>query len=152
MTDHAEAAQKLAEIVERWKLNGDGARPSVTLGLLRQLSSAIASLVKERDALKIESSKHAYEADKAKQDRDTAERRSEDFWSGRVASAEARCARLEEALRLAQQYVHIGTVYLPNRDERERARNDFDRIEGVLATIKVAAAEARARQALEEQG
>lgn len=151
MTDHAGLIERLR--TDAGYLRHRSHQTLSTIGNeCDEAASAIASLVKERDALKIESSKHAYEADKAKQDRDTAERRSEDFWSGRVASAEARCARLEEALRLAQQYVHIGTVYLPNRDERERARNDFDRIEGVLATIKVAAAEARARQALEEQG
>jgi hypothetical protein len=59
-----------------------------------EAASALEALVVERDALKIESSKHAYEADKAREDRDKAERRSEAFWKPQFEAAEARGDRL----------------------------------------------------------
>lgn len=114
----------------------------------REAASAISSLVEERDSLKIESSKHAYEADKAKQDRDTSERRSEDFWSGRAEAAEARCARMKEALRpFAEaaeelpEHIHDLVPVVLTTDEEDNPK-----------TIVHIEDFRRARQALEEQG
>lgn len=152
MTDHA-------GLIER--LNGVGFTLATdrkyASDIAYEAASAIASLVKERDALKIESSKHAYEADKAKQDRDTAERRSEDFWSGRVASAEARCARLEEALRPfeaafsrmeTEMFLSPQSLVVP--DDMPIGLL-FDETGTAIVTV-LASDFRRARQALEEQG
>ena len=146
MTDHAGLIERLQDGPPRdYDIAGQVRGFRV---LADEAASAIASLVKERDALKIESSKHAYGADKAKQDRDTAERRSEDFWSGRVASAEARCARMKEALRpFAEaaeelpEHIHDLVPVVLTTDEEDNPK-----------TIVHIEDFRRARQALEEQG
>lgn len=156
MTDHAGLIERLR--TDAGYLRHRSHQTLSTIGNeCDEAASAIASLVKERDALKIESSKHAYEADKAKQDRDTAERRSEDFWSGRVASAEARCARLAEALRPfpaafsrmeTEMFLSPQSLVVP--DDMPIGLL-FDETGAAVVTV-LASDFRRARQALEEQG
>lgn len=159
MTDHAGLIERLHDGVPLTRVSGVGevADTEAADRTMDEAASAIASLVKERDALKIESSKHAYEADKAKQDRDTAERRSEDFWSGRVASAEARCTRLEEALRPfhtafsrmeTEMFLSPDSLVVP--DDMPIGLL-FDETGTAIVTV-LASDFRRARQALEEQG
>lgn len=117
-------------------------------------AAAIERLVAEVARLKIESSKHAYEADKAREDRDHAERRSEAFWSKQTKATEAQRDKLKEALdRLSRDATQIMSAHDPRGaelgmtgDEANRRVNSFV----ADAAPFINGIPARARQALKD--
>jgi hypothetical protein len=66
---------------------------------MREAAALISSLVAERDAAVALNNRYAYERDKAREERDAAERRSEAHWKLRFEQAERLLAEAREALK-----------------------------------------------------
>lgn len=116
--------------------------------------AAIERLVAERDALKIESSKHAHDADKAREDRDNAERRSETFWSRQAKAAEAQRNKLKEALdQLSSDAKQIMSKHDPRGAETAMSGDEANkRVHQFVADAAtfIESIPSRARQALQD--
>lgn len=59
----------------------------------------LAALERERDEARALNNKYAWERDKAREERDAAERRSEAFWKPQLTAFQAEVERLKEALK-----------------------------------------------------
>ena len=66
--------------------------------LLRDLASALTRTAQERDAAIQLNNRYAWERDKAREERNAAERRAEAFWKPQFTAAEARLSSARDAL------------------------------------------------------
>jgi hypothetical protein len=64
-----------------------------------EAADLISALERELEEARALNNKYAWERDKARKERDATERRSEAFWKPRLTAAEAKAARMEEALK-----------------------------------------------------
>ena len=108
------------ELVERLTTNR-GNFHGTWLETMSAAADAIERLVRERDEAQALNNKYAWERDKAREERDVAERRSEDHWKPRVtaaesraSSAEAQLAEMREALR---PFAEAAAGYDPDEGE-----------------------------------
>ena len=84
----------LVERLEKWGkwLDADIGWDEPAGADLREAATALQRVAQERDAANQLNNKYAWERDKAREERDAAERRSEAFWKPQIAAAEARIA------------------------------------------------------------
>lgn len=67
-----------------------------------EAADAITTLERERDEARALNNKYAWERDKAREERDAAERRSEAFWKPQITASQAQVERLKDALHIAE--------------------------------------------------
>ena len=77
-----------------------------------EAADLISALERELEEARALNNKYAWERDKAREERDATERRSEAFWKPRLTAAEAKAARMGEALggllKLNDDYAPFG--------------------------------------------
>ena len=91
-------AKAQAELVERLDSHMGQADMGEVLRDCRLARDVITTLTAERDAAIALNNKYAWERDKAREERDAAERRSEAHWKPRLEASQALVQSMREAL------------------------------------------------------
>ena len=110
----------LVERLEKWGkwLDADIGWDEPAGADLREAATALQRVAQERDAANQLNNKYAWERDKAREERDAAERRSEAFWKPQLAAAEARIATArDEGIEAVAVLIEQRTLPIPERQE-----------------------------------
>lgn len=141
-------AKEAAAEIDQLRAERDAAvaNADVATETQNELTREMFAAIDRAEKAEADLNKYAWERDKAREERDQAERRAEEFWTERLEGARGRIRELEDGLRLALPYVERQNAAEHSMDgftivagepvaHRNPARSDDD-LEAIRALIE----------------